>query len=64
MNVQATADALFTAKEGLKKVKYNKSGSINENSLHPVRRKAMAALKEAGHTWEESRDLLKEIGAW
>jgi hypothetical protein len=63
MNVQETAYALFAAKEAMKSVKRNKSGSYSEASLYPVRRRARAALEAAGNSLEEVRDMLKGIGA-
>lgn len=63
MNLQAQANALFKAAQEFKACKRNRSGSINENSKHAVKKRLVAKLMEAGEesgsAWAMAHDLGK-----
>lgn len=67
MNLQAQVDAMFVAAEEFKVCKRNKSGSINETSLHAAQKRLVAKLIEAGCTnfeaWEMAQKLAADLAA-
>lgn len=56
MNLTKIAQALLEMTQEMKEVKRNKSGSINENSAHAIRRRAadkiMAAGEDRSSAWD------------
>ena len=63
MNLQAQANAMFKAAEEFKVCKRNKSGTLNGNALHAIKRrlvdKLMASGEDRSGPWDMAHALAK-----
>ena len=63
MNLQAQANAMFKAAEEFKVCKRNKSGTLNGNALHAIKRRLVDTLMADGEgrsfAWDLAHDLAK-----